>query len=112
VRHVLGDQLDFRAAKSAGQTLPSLHSPLFAPDREPTIKTGATVLAVSALELLANLERKADPFHPGAQGPALDVLRELSQKVLPRAARRTVGPRDGSGTREEVRFWDGQTHRA
>ncbi len=43
----------FAAAKSAGQTLPSLHSPLFAPDREPTIKTGATVLAVSALELLA-----------------------------------------------------------
>jgi len=43
----------FTAAKSAGQTLPSLHSPLFAPDREPTIKTGATILTVSALELLA-----------------------------------------------------------
>lgn len=42
----------FAEARAAGKSLPSLHSSLFAPDREPTIKTGATVLAVSALELL------------------------------------------------------------
>ena len=43
----------FEAAKKAGAPLPSLHSPLFAPDREPTIKTGVTALTVAALELLA-----------------------------------------------------------
>ncbi|HEY3202499.1 MAG TPA: amidohydrolase [Thermoanaerobaculia bacterium] len=32
--------------------LPGLHSSLFAPDREPTLKTGAAALAVAAMELL------------------------------------------------------------
>ncbi|MFY0530374.1 amidohydrolase [Archangium gephyra] len=40
------------AAKAAGETLPSLHSPLFAPDRERTLRTGVTTLTTSALELL------------------------------------------------------------
>ncbi len=40
------------AARAAGKELPSLHSSGFAPDREPTIRTGATTLTVSALELL------------------------------------------------------------
>ena len=39
-------------AKAAGETLPSLHSPLFAPDRERTLRTGVTALTTSALELL------------------------------------------------------------
>ncbi|WNG48959.1 amidohydrolase [Archangium minus] len=39
-------------AKAAGVTLPSLHSPLFAPDRERTLRTGVTTLTTSALELL------------------------------------------------------------
>ena len=39
------------SAKASGTPLPSLHSATFAPDREPTIRTGATVLALSALEL-------------------------------------------------------------
>ena len=39
-------------AKAAGETLPSLHSPLFAPDRERTLRTGVTTLTTSALELL------------------------------------------------------------
>ena len=34
------------------QKLPSLHSSLWAPDREPTLKTGAAALTVGALELL------------------------------------------------------------
>jgi len=40
------------AALASGKELPSLHSSGFAPDREPTIKTGATTLTVAALELL------------------------------------------------------------
>ncbi|HET9752939.1 MAG TPA: hypothetical protein VFP52_08255 [Myxococcales bacterium] len=36
----------------SGAALPSLHSSGFAPDRERTIKTAATALTVSALELL------------------------------------------------------------
>jgi hippurate hydrolase len=40
------------AAVKAGTPLPSLHSSGFAPDRERTIKTAATALTVSALELL------------------------------------------------------------
>ncbi len=42
----------FEAAMKAGTPLPSLHSSGFAPDRERTIKTAATALTVSALELL------------------------------------------------------------
>ncbi|HTO96532.1 MAG TPA: amidohydrolase [Myxococcales bacterium] len=40
-------------AARTGASLPSLHSSGFAPDREPTIKTAATALTVSALEVLA-----------------------------------------------------------
>ncbi len=39
-------------ARAAGETLPSLHSALFAPDRERTLRTGVTALTTSALELL------------------------------------------------------------
>ena len=42
----------YEAAMKKGEPLPSLHSGTFAPDREKTIKTGATVLTVAALELL------------------------------------------------------------
>jgi len=42
----------YEAARSSGTPLPSLHSSGFAPDRERTIKTAATTLTVSALELL------------------------------------------------------------
>lgn len=40
------------AAKKAGVTLPSLHSAIFAPDRERTIRTGVSTLVSAALELL------------------------------------------------------------
>jgi hippurate hydrolase len=40
------------AQVKAGTALPSLHSSAFAPDRGPAIRTGAKVLALSALELL------------------------------------------------------------
>ena len=43
----------FEAAKAAGTPLPSLHSSEFAPDPEPTIKTGISVMTLGALELLA-----------------------------------------------------------
>jgi hippurate hydrolase len=40
-------------AQRTGTPLPSLHSSKFAPDAEPTIKTGVTVLTATALDLLA-----------------------------------------------------------
>lgn len=43
----------FAEAQRTGQELPSLHSSRFAPDRLPAIRTGATALTISALELLA-----------------------------------------------------------
>jgi len=43
----------FAAAKAAGTQLPSLHSPLFAPDRERTIKTAIAAEVVSLRELMA-----------------------------------------------------------
>ena len=42
----------YAEAKKKGDPLPSLHSPTFAPDRERTIRTGTTVLTLSALEVL------------------------------------------------------------
>ena len=41
-----------RDSLKAGKSLPSLHSSLFAPAPEPTIKTGVTTLTAAALELL------------------------------------------------------------
>lgn len=42
-----------RAVRSGGPPLPGLHTAGFAPDREPTLRTGATALAIEALELLS-----------------------------------------------------------
>jgi len=42
----------FDAVKGDVKKLPSLHSSLWAPDREPTLKAGAAALTVAALELL------------------------------------------------------------
>jgi hippurate hydrolase len=42
----------YETAKAAGTALPSLHSSEFAPDPEPTIKTGISVMTLGALELL------------------------------------------------------------
>ena len=42
----------FEAARGDLTRLPGLHSSLWAPDREPTLKTGAAALTVAALELL------------------------------------------------------------
>lgn len=41
-----------KAAQSGGPALPSLHSSRFAPDPEPTIKTGARAMTAAALEIL------------------------------------------------------------
>ena len=43
----------FAAAGGDMARLPSLHSPEWAPDPEPTIKTGSAALAIAALEFLA-----------------------------------------------------------
>jgi hippurate hydrolase len=43
----------FEQARRTGQPLPSLHSPFWAPDPEPTIRTGVTAMSAAALELLA-----------------------------------------------------------
>lgn len=42
----------YAAAKAKGETLPSNHSPLFAPDPEPTIKTGVEAMTIAALNIL------------------------------------------------------------
>ena len=42
----------YTKAMESGEVLPSLHSPFFAPDPEPTITTGVEVMTRSALELL------------------------------------------------------------
>jgi amidohydrolase len=39
-------------SKSSGKSLPSLHSPFWAPDPEPTIKTGVTAMTAAVFELL------------------------------------------------------------
>ncbi len=45
-------------AKENGEILPSLHSPFFAPDAEPTINTGVKAMTAAALDLLQNPEKK------------------------------------------------------
>ena len=39
-------------AKKNGDTLPSLHSPFFAPDAKPTIETGVEAMSAAAIDLL------------------------------------------------------------
>jgi hippurate hydrolase len=46
------DPARFAEATAAGTSLPSLHSPLFAPLPEPTIRTGVQAMTAAALELL------------------------------------------------------------
>jgi hippurate hydrolase len=46
------DPAKHQEAQKAGATLPSLHSPVFAPDRERTLRTGVTALTTAALEVL------------------------------------------------------------
>lgn len=43
---------ELEAARREGRSLPALHSPLFAPDVEPTLRTGVTAMSLAALELL------------------------------------------------------------
>ena len=42
----------FAAAKQSGEMLPGLHSPFFAPDREPSLKTGIEAETAVVLDLL------------------------------------------------------------
>lgn len=46
------DPAKLAAAEKSGVSLPPLHSSLFAPEREPTLRTGVIVLTASAIELL------------------------------------------------------------
>jgi hippurate hydrolase len=46
-----------RESLRTGKTLPSLHSPFFRPDPEPTIKTGVTAMTAAALEVLGKPSR-------------------------------------------------------
>jgi hippurate hydrolase len=43
---------EFAKAKAEGRIVPGPHSPLFAPDRERTIRSGVAAFTLSALELL------------------------------------------------------------
>ena len=40
-------------AEKNGETLPSLHSPFFAPDAKPTLETGVKAMTAAALDLLS-----------------------------------------------------------
>jgi amidohydrolase len=42
----------YRKARDNGETLPSLHSPYWAPDADPTLRTGIEALTVAALDIL------------------------------------------------------------
>ncbi|HZI86326.1 MAG TPA: M20/M25/M40 family metallo-hydrolase, partial [Pyrinomonadaceae bacterium] len=46
------DPVRVKEAKGGGKALPSLHSPLFAPVPEPTIRTGVKAMTSAVLELL------------------------------------------------------------
>jgi len=46
----------YARAMESGEVLPSLHSPFFAPDPQPTITTGVEVMTTSALELLGKAD--------------------------------------------------------
>ena len=48
----------YAAAKAAGERLPGLHSSLFAPDRERTLRTGAATLTAAALEVLGKPQKQ------------------------------------------------------
>ncbi len=48
----------YEKAKATGASLPSLHSPEFAPDRERTIRTGVSSLTAVALDLLQSGPKK------------------------------------------------------
>ena len=45
-------QADIDAAKNGGKSLPSLHSPYWAPDAEKVIATGGEALAAAAMHLM------------------------------------------------------------
>ena len=47
----------FEKARSAGQLLPGVHTPFFAPDRERTLRAGVAALTLSTLELLGERSR-------------------------------------------------------
>lgn len=42
----------FEQAKASGAVLPGPHSSLFAPEREPTIRTGVSVFTLAVLDLM------------------------------------------------------------
>lgn len=56
----------------AGKSLPSLHSPLWAPMPEPTIKTGITAMSAAVLELMApkQVAQGGNPDHGPRGSPA------------------------------------------
>lgn len=55
------DPAVFAAAQKSGTRVPSLHSPLFAPDYEPTIKTATTAETAALLDLLGIWVRAGRP---------------------------------------------------
>jgi len=47
----------YAEAKKTGEALPGPHSPYFAPDREPSLKTGIEVEMAAILELMSKPSR-------------------------------------------------------
>ncbi len=48
------DPKDIARAKKSGKSLPSLHSPFFAPDAKTTLDTGVAAMSAAAIDLLRN----------------------------------------------------------
>jgi hippurate hydrolase len=46
------DRKKYAASHDGGAQLPSLHSPFFAPEYGPTLKTGVAAMSAAAVELL------------------------------------------------------------
>jgi hippurate hydrolase len=61
---------DFAEARRNGTTLPSTHSPLFAPDSEPTIRTGVVAMTAAAIDLLSPASTAATDVRARRDPPA------------------------------------------
>ena len=63
-------QATFDAALKSGATLPSLHSPLFAPDREKTIRAAVAAEVIGLRELMPEVANEKRPPVGPSEVPA------------------------------------------
>ena len=78
----------YQAFQSSGESLPSLHSPFFAPDAPLTIEAGVKAMTAAALELLG--EPPAPDTASAAQSEAAEPLAAESAASSPVPAEATA----------------------